>query len=61
MFGVSLAIICSLVLLLVLSVGVGVLVLIKTGVIVRHAVKPQIEDHGSYTIDQGREVRSERE
>ncbi len=61
MSGIWLAVVCGLVLLLVLSVGTGVLVLIKTGVLVRHAVKPRIEDHGSYSIDQGREVRSERE
>ena len=35
--------------------------LLKLGVIVREAGRPPYQDHGSYTLDQGREVRPEEE
>ncbi|HWQ16019.1 MAG TPA: hypothetical protein VNL77_24680 [Roseiflexaceae bacterium] len=53
-------ILCAVVLLAVLG-AVGFLALVKAGVIVRHAVKPTHQDHGNYTLDQGREVRPEEE
>lgn len=55
-----LLIICGIVALAVLGVG-GFLVLLKLGVIVREASRPAYQDHGNYTLDQGREVRSEEE
>ena len=62
MFSVSLlfAIVCAVVALAVLGVG-GFLVLLKLGVIVREASRPTYQDHGNYSLDQGREVRPEEE
>ena len=62
MFSVSFALIlvCAFVVLAVLGVG-GFLVLLKLGVIVREASRPTYQDHGNYTLDQGREVRPEEE
>lgn len=56
----ALLLICALVALSALGVG-GFLVLLKLGVIVREAGRPTYQDHGSYTLDQGREVRPEEE
>ena len=53
-------IICAIVALAVLGVG-GFIVLLKMGVIVREASRPTLEDRGSYSLDQGREVRPEEE
>lgn len=41
--------------------AVGIVTLVKAGVIVRHAARPTPQDRGSYTLDQGREVRPESE
>jgi hypothetical protein len=51
---------CGLIALLVLGLG-GFLVLVKLGVIVREASRPAFQDHSSYSLDQGREVRPEEE
>jgi hypothetical protein len=56
----GLVILCAIVALAVIGVG-GFLVLLKLGVIVREASKPAYLDSGNYSIDQGREVRSEEE
>jgi len=56
-----LLLICGAVLFLAFAIGGGVLLLIKLGVIASHAGRPAIEDRGSYSIDQGREVRPEHE
>jgi hypothetical protein len=56
----GLIIICAVVALAVIGVG-GFLVLVKLGVIVREASKPAYLDSGNYSMDQGREVRSEEE
>lgn len=56
----GLIIVCALVALAVIGVG-GFLVLLKLGVIVREASKPAYLDSGNYSMDQGREVRSEEE
>ena len=53
-------IICAIVALAVLGVG-GFIVLLKMGVIVREASRPTLQDRGSYSLDQGREVRPEEE
>jgi hypothetical protein len=55
-----LLIVCGLVALAVIGVG-GFLVLVKLGVIVREASRPAYQDHGDYSLDQGREVRPEEE
>jgi len=52
--------VCAFVVLAVLGVG-GFLVLLKLGVIVREASRPTYQDHGNYSLDQGREVRPEEE
>jgi hypothetical protein len=54
----ALLILCGLVALAVIGVG-GFLVLLKLGVIVREASRPTYQDHGDYSLDQGREVRPE--
>ncbi|HEY0606433.1 MAG TPA: hypothetical protein VGD58_26145 [Herpetosiphonaceae bacterium] len=51
-------VLCGLILLASLSLGL-ITLLIKLGVIVREAQKPQHLDAGNYRIDQGREVRTE--
>lgn len=51
-------VLCGLILLASLSLGL-ITLLIKLGVIVREAQKPQHLDMGDYSIDQGREVVSE--
>jgi hypothetical protein len=51
-------VLCGLVLLGTLSLGL-ITLLIKLGVIVREAQKPQYLDAGDYRMDQGREVVSE--
>lgn len=56
----GLIIVCAVVALAVIGVG-GFLVLLKLGVIVREASKPTYQDSGNYSVDQGREVRSEEE
>ena len=53
-------IICAIVALAVLGVG-GFIVLLKMGVIIREASRPTLQDRGSYSLDQGREVRPEEE
>ena len=55
-----LLVVCGLVALAVIGVG-GFLVLVKLGVIVREASRPAYQDHGDYSLDQGREVRPEEE
>lgn len=60
MFSIALIGLCALVALAVLGVG-GFLVLLKLGIIVREAQRPTYQDYGSYTLDQGREVRPEEE
>lgn len=60
MLSLALIAICSLVALAVLGVG-GFFVLLKLGVIVREAQRPTYQDYGTYTLDQGREVRPEEE
>jgi hypothetical protein len=57
---ITLLIVCALVALAVIGVG-GFLVLVKFGVIVHEATRPPLQDHGSYSLDQGREVRPEEE
>lgn len=61
MISFSLMVICAAVFLLAFGVGGMVLLLIKFGVIASHATRPPIEDHGSYSLEQGREVRPEHE
>jgi len=56
----TLLIICAVVALAVLGVG-GFIVLLKMGVIVREASRPTYADRGSYSLEQGREVRPEEE
>ncbi|MEN9934914.1 MAG: hypothetical protein RLZZ387_1493 [Chloroflexota bacterium] len=56
-----LGLIFCLVVVLALVGAVGVITLIKAGVIVRHATKPTERDYGSYSLSQGREVRPESE
>ena len=56
----ALLILCGLVALAVIVAG-GFLVLLKLGVIVREASRPTYQDHGDYSLDQGREVRPEDE
>lgn len=51
-------VLCGLVLLATLGLGL-ITLLIKLGVIVREAQKPQYLDAGDYRIDQGREVTAE--
>jgi len=51
---------CALVALAAICMGVF-FVLLKLGVIVREASRPTIQDYGDYSLDQGREVRSEEE
>ena len=53
-------VICAIVALAVLGAG-GFIVLLKMGVIVREAARPTLQDRGSYSLDQGREVRPEEE
>jgi hypothetical protein len=52
--------ICAVVAVAVLGIG-GFIVLLKLGVIVREASRPTYEDRGSYSLEQGREVRPEEE
>jgi len=56
----ALLILCGLVAVAVIGVA-GFLVLLKLGVIVREASRPTYQDHGDYSLDQGREVRPEEE
>jgi hypothetical protein len=51
---------CLFVALLVVGM-IGFVTLLKAGVIVRHAARPREVDRGSYSLSQGREVRSEAE
>ncbi len=53
-----LVIFCALVVLVVIGIGIFT-VLLKLGVIVRAAAQPVHQDHGEYTLEQGREVRPE--
>jgi len=57
---IALLIACALVAVAVIGVG-GFLVLVKLGVIVHEATRPPQQDRGSYSLDQGREVRPEEE
>lgn len=57
---ILLLIFCAIVALVLLGVG-GFIVLLKLGVIVREATRPTLQDTGSYSMDQGREVRPEQE
>jgi hypothetical protein len=52
--------ICAIVAVAVLGFG-GFIVLLKLGIIVREASRPTLQDRGSYSLDQGREVRPEEE
>ena len=46
--------------LMIFMVGIGTFwVLVQLGVIARKAMEPPIEDRGSYSIDQGRDVGAE--
>ena len=56
----AVVVLCALVVLALLGAG-SFLVLLKLGVIVREASRPAYQDRGSYTLDQGREVRPEDE
>jgi hypothetical protein len=56
----ALLIVCGIVALSVIGIG-GFLVLLKLGVIVREASRPTFQDRGSYSLEQGREVRPEEE
>lgn len=51
-------VLCGIILLASLSLGL-ITLLIKLGVIVREAQKPQYLDAGDYRMDQGREVVTE--
>lgn len=51
-------VLCGIILLASLSLGL-ITLLIKLGVIVREAQKPQYLDAGDYRINQGREVTTE--
>lgn len=51
-------VLCGVILLATLSLGL-ITLLIKLGVIVRAAQKPQHLDMGDYRMDQGREVTAE--
>jgi hypothetical protein len=53
-------VVCLLVVLAVAS-AIGIVTLLKAGVIVRQAAKPTERDFGSYSLEQGREVRPELE
>ena len=44
-------------LILAAALGVGVIVLIKMGVIAKYAFKEEPQDQGDYEIDQSREVK----
>jgi hypothetical protein len=57
----TIAVIFCLVAVLAVVGTVGFVTLVKAGVIVRHATKPTHQDFGSYTLEQGREVRPEEE
>lgn len=52
--------ICAIIVLAVIGVG-GFFLLVQLGVIVREAARPPTQDYGSYSMDQGREVRPEEE
>jgi hypothetical protein len=56
----ALLVICAIVALAVLGIG-GFIVLLKLGVIVREASRPTYQDRGSYSLEQGREIRPEEE
>ncbi len=60
MISLALIAICGLAILAVLGVG-GFFVLLKLGIIVHEARRPTHLDYGSYSLDQGREVRPEEE
>ncbi len=55
----TLLVILGILLLIVLASSGVVILLLKLGVIFNEASKPPHLDHGTYTLDQGREVRSE--
>jgi hypothetical protein len=61
MFGLGsmIGLVLCLAVVLVAVGAIGVVTLIKAGVIVRHATKPTHQDYGTYTLSQGREVRPE--
>ncbi|HEU5011314.1 MAG TPA: hypothetical protein VFT66_02135 [Roseiflexaceae bacterium] len=44
-----------------LVLSVSIVAFIKLGVLFRHAAEPPHHDHGTYTLDQGREVRPEQD
>lgn len=50
---------CSIVVLLALG-GTAFWILLQLGVIAGKATERPIEDHGSYTLQQGEEVRAEK-
>ena len=60
MLSLALIALCGLLVVVVLGVG-GFFVLLKLGIIVREAQRPTYQDYGSYSLDQGREVRPEEE
>lgn len=60
MLSLALIVLCGLLIMAVLGVG-GFFVLLKLGIIVREAQRPTYQDYGTYTLDQGREVRPEQE
>ena len=58
MVSLALIVLCGMLVVAVLGVG-GFFVLLKLGVIVHEARRPTIQDYGSYSLGQGREVRPE--
>jgi hypothetical protein len=60
MLTLLLLIVCAIAILAVLGVSIF-MVLIKLGIIVREASRPAYQDAGDYSLDQGREVRPEKE
>lgn len=55
------ALLVGLVVLAFFLISGGVHLLMQIGVIVHEAQRPIPEDHGSYSLNQGREVRPEQE
>ncbi|GIV96740.1 MAG: hypothetical protein KatS3mg057_1397 [Herpetosiphonaceae bacterium] len=53
--------ICAGILLLLVVIPASIMLLIKLGVIIKKAGEPPHRDMGDYRLDQGREVRSERD
>lgn len=60
-FTAVLGMVACLVALLLVAGVIGMVTLVKAGIIVRHATRPGLQDRGDYTLDQGHEVRPESE